>query len=513
MNINILKKWNEQYLRLSSFNRKARRTLKKRWKKSLLVIALALALGVSDASAATITVGETELGIGAVTIEDDGICSITEALQNANDTSGTAPNNDCETGDSADGINGADIIELPSNSTFTFDGINPSTFTGDGQNALPLITSNITIEGNASVLERMEDPLPPGAPIPDFRIINTNGNLTLNNLTLRNGRENFGGAVINDISNDVITLTLNNCTVSGNTSLSDGGGINSYRGNLTINNSNISQNSAFGDGGGIYNNRSNLSINNSFITENSALSNGGGIYHDGNSNTTFDLINSNVSYNLSQQNGGGIYSREDFTVTNSTISNNMAGFNGGGLFSIFNSLSITNTTISQNTATYGGGIRIDSTFNITNSIIANNISTNTSNILANCDLFFSVIVEENNLSDDDSCSFDSDTSSESFISDCLEPPLADNGGPTLTHALLDPNDPNTPSTCTQNPAIDGGDNAACPSTDQRGFIRPFPVGGACDIGAFELQPTGSGMCNMAEIPEDGVDNNGDGQSL
>jgi uncharacterized repeat protein (TIGR03803 family) len=51
-------------------------------------------------------------------------------------------------------------------------------------------------------------------------------------------------------------------------------------------------------------------------------------------------------------------------------------------------------------------------------------------------------------------------------------PLADNGGPTLTMALLP-----------GSPAIDAADTAAAPPTDQRGFPRPF--GAAADIGAFE----------------------------
>jgi hypothetical protein len=52
-------------------------------------------------------------------------------------------------------------------------------------------------------------------------------------------------------------------------------------------------------------------------------------------------------------------------------------------------------------------------------------------------------------------------------------PLADNGGPTLTMALL-----------TGSPAIDAGDTSAAPTTDQRGF--PRPGGLAADIGAYEL---------------------------
>ena len=51
-------------------------------------------------------------------------------------------------------------------------------------------------------------------------------------------------------------------------------------------------------------------------------------------------------------------------------------------------------------------------------------------------------------------------------------PLASNGGPTLTMALL----PNSP-------AIDAGDDTAAPDLDQRGL--PRPIGRAADIGAFE----------------------------
>jgi uncharacterized repeat protein (TIGR01451 family) len=53
-------------------------------------------------------------------------------------------------------------------------------------------------------------------------------------------------------------------------------------------------------------------------------------------------------------------------------------------------------------------------------------------------------------------------------------PLADNGGNTWTHALL-----------LGSPAIDVGDDASCPATDQRGVTRP--QGAHCDIGAYEYE--------------------------
>ena len=61
--------------------------------------------------------------------------------------------------------------------------------------------------------------------------------------------------------------------------------------------------------------------------------------------------------------------------------------------------------------------------------------------------------------------------------DPLLAPLADNGGPTLTFAVLP-----------GSPAVDAGNSSGCPATDQRGVKRP--QGSACDIGAFEAPPIG-----------------------
>ena len=65
------------------------------------------------------------------------------------------------------------------------------------------------------------------------------------------------------------------------------------------------------------------------------------------------------------------------------------------------------------------------------------------------------------------------------VADVMLAPLADNGGPTLTHMLE-----------TGSPAIDTGDDAMCPELDQNGNIRPWDGDGdsqaACDRGAVEL---------------------------
>jgi len=75
-----------------------------------------------------------------------------------------------------------------------------------------------------------------------------------------------------------------------------------------------------------------------------------------------------------------------------------------------------------------------------------------------------------NLSSDNSCAF-TNLGSLNNTNPKLGP-LANNGGPTMTMALLP-----------GSPAIDGGDDASAPTTDQRGF--PRPVAAAADIGAFE----------------------------
>ncbi|HSM54865.1 MAG TPA: choice-of-anchor Q domain-containing protein [Candidatus Sulfomarinibacteraceae bacterium] len=84
-----------------------------------------------------------------------------------------------------------------------------------------------------------------------------------------------------------------------------------------------------------------------------------------------------------------------------------------------------------------------------------------------------------NLADDTSCGFDTVTGDVITTQPGLAE-LADNGGPTLTHALL-----------AGSPAIDAGHPAICPQSDQRGVARPLDGNGdglaRCDIGAFEKE--------------------------
>src|SRR5262249_1036718 len=80
-----------------------------------------------------------------------------------------------------------------------------------------------------------------------------------------------------------------------------------------------------------------------------------------------------------------------------------------------------------------------------------------------------------NLSSDASCSFLGPGSINSTMA--LVGPLADNGGPTPSVALLH-----------GSPAINAADAAGAPPVDQRGL--PRPVGPAADIGAYEYGSPG-----------------------
>jgi hypothetical protein len=73
------------------------------------------------------------------------------------------------------------------------------------------------------------------------------------------------------------------------------------------------------------------------------------------------------------------------------------------------------------------------------------------------------------------------------LSAILNPTLADNGGPTLTHALV-----------SGSPAIDAvATGCPPPDTDQRGFLRPAEgdsiPGARCDIGAFEFNTASAAL--------------------
>ena len=293
---------------------------------------------------------------------------------------------------------------------------------------LPTITdgAGLTIDGGSADITISGDN--------KYRVFEVSGaKLTLNNLTVADGGGVFAGAGIRNYHG---TVKVSNSTLSGNSP----GGIYSEGGTVKVSNSTLSGNSSDA-GGGIYNYGGTLEVSNSTLSGNSVLdavfAEGGGIY---NLAGTATVSNSTLSGNSSNNRGGGIYHRTD-------------GSNTGG------TLEVSNSTLSGNSAPNGGGIYNEGPATFKNTIVANSPSG------GNC--LGSITNGGYNLDSNTSCGFPTQNSSK----DPLLGPLADNGGPTLTHALLE-----------GSPAIDRG-NSFGATTDQRGFARP--QGTASDIGSFE----------------------------
>lgn len=328
----------------------------------------------------------------------------------------------------------------------------------------------------------------------------------IDGLTLTGGHAaGYGsGGAIRNYENLVVT----NSTIFGNSAYS-GGGIDNIDGLLTIRNSTISGNSTTSIGGGILSNSS-VRVINSTISSNTATS-GGGILKS--SYGTLTVISSTITGNNATQRGGGIFNDGLATswITNSTISANTATGDGGGVHKSNGTLIVTNSTIIGNSsAGNGGGIFIgpqsDTVATVSNSLISGNsatgngdeifryagtINANANNLfghsgLPNAEAFYAFTPGASDLT------ATSDGTDPTVLTGILNTALADNGGPTLTHALV-----------VGSPAIDAGNNANLPAdnwdldgdanlieslpVDQRGmpFVRTF---GTADIGAYESQP-------------------------
>jgi len=356
-----------------------------------------------------------------------------------------------------------------------------------------LVAKNITISG-------------PGA---ENLAVNGNANsrvfhiasgktVTISGLTITNGS---GGGIYNDHA----VLTLNDCTITGNSSSVGSGaihndGTNMGHATLQINNSLITSNS----GDGIYNdaiqagtatvditysilsNNSGDAINNDGwsclfcgngttsvqITNSSITGNGGAIYSDtglqncgGDCPVTISITNSTISGN-----GGGVHNstQSDTVVSNSTISDNGYGiYNDNGAIAA----SVYNTTMSSN------GVEIQN-FNapvvVTISHTIFNVSPGGHSILND---FGTVTSHGYNVSSDDGAGY-LNGPGDQINTNPLLGPLQNNGGPTFTHQLLP-----------GSPAIDTGDPNFTPPPfyDQRGPGFPRVVNGRVDKGSFEVQ--------------------------
>lgn len=379
----LLPRFAAAFARLQAAPRAARRRLRRRAAVSLAGAALLLAMTGSPlliprAHAATINVANGAIAVNA----GDTICSLIEAINNANsdtDTSG----GDCLAG------SGADTIDLPAGGAFTF----TTAYVYDvGNNGLPTISSDVTIDGNGSTLDlggsavgirlarvgatgglTVVDTTISGGYMYDatygggvFRV--DGGDLIIDGSTLEdNATRSYGGAIfVRDSGNLLVT---NGCTISGNTAFR-GGGIYSNDSTTTIQDSSVSGNYADRTGGGVQARRGTLSITGSTINDNGwepgqigvagYVDYGGGVFA---SRVTLEIIDSIIDGNYGGYGGGGLR-LENITgarIDGVTISNNTASSGGGIQWGAYGDSGpypvtgdITNTTISGNTTTTGG---------------------------------------------------------------------------------------------------------------------------------------------------------------
>ena len=260
----------------------------------------------------------------------------------------------------------------------------------------------------------------------------------------------FGGGMHVDSTS---TATIRKSTIQNNVSNSAGAGVNT-EGNLTIIESTFNANDATQRGGAIHSPSGFgplVTIRRSALYDNEA-SVGGAIYMHGGSGSELILENSTISGNRAERysdccvpRAGAIYHNGKSTIIGSTIVGN--------------------------TAEDYAGIQVDSyassDMDIKDSILANNFETVGTEEPSNCTGSVESLGGNIEYPDYEFCLVSPQPSDQHV--DPLLGPLADNGGPTLTHAL--------PKT---SPAV--GAAEGCLGVDQRGAPRKAP----CDSGAYEL---------------------------
>ncbi|HEX4696926.1 MAG TPA: right-handed parallel beta-helix repeat-containing protein [Candidatus Udaeobacter sp.] len=307
-----------------------------------------------------------------------------------------------------------------------------------------VINKSITISGlgpNLLAVSRSQN-------APAFRIFNLvpERSVTIQGLTISNGvapQFGCGGGIFDEGS----SLSLINCTVSGNSTDGTGGGICAEsNATLTIESSTLSGNYAGDYGGGIANNGT-LTIKNSTLSGNRGEFAAGAVLNGFNGDASLTVSNSTLSGNTTQLHGGGIWNGGQSAISNSTLSGN-SGMTAGAIVNRLATLDIKSTILNRGE-------------------LGPNISNDSGTVTSH----------GYNLSSDDGGGV-LNGPSDQINTNPLLGPLQNNGGPNFTHALLP-----------GSPAINIGDPIFTPPPlfDQRGPGFDRVVNGRIDKGSLEAQ--------------------------
>ena len=243
------------------------------------------------------------------------------------------------------------------------------------------------------------------------RVFETKGSntVTVSGVTIQNGRESSNGAGV----------LVDNSSI------------------LNLSDSVLTNNNGTGGEGGAFHVHGTLNLNRVLIANNLADKGAGIYFHNADGGT---LTNVTFSGNTAVDEGGGVWTNTPITVINSTFTLNNAN-DAGGIFSNGVLVQISNTIVSGNTASSA------------NDDVLGNFSSSGYNLIE--------VVGG-------ATGFGSDITGVSANLGVL----ADNGGPTRTHALL-----------AGSPALNAGTPTGAPAVDQRGLTRDA----APDIGAYEYK--------------------------
>lgn len=371
-------------------------------------------------------------------------------------------------------------------------GCNPINVTS-GQIVLP--QSSITLLGR----DRLQNTIRGNS---TARVLNHTGGgtLRLTRVSLSYGRFTSGGALGGCVSSqgnvELRQSRVHHCDAVPQGGLEPsgmGGGVFAV-GNVLLSESSVFANRLLGEGaGGGIGAFGSVTLDRSQVYDNMSADAGGGL--DG---EDVSLSYSMVLRNTSTHDGGGVTAHGNVVVNKSTLAGNDAGWNCGALCAYGDGTrSIHDSTISGNTATSDSGVSVAGDMDVRNSTIAFNRETGSQcwGAVSALNLRLeSTIVSRNTCDggpDVDVGGFDFPgwtlTGSHNLIGTSVLPvppdtiggdpllaPLANNGGPTRTHAIG-----------AASPAINGGNNTLGRAFDQRGAGFPRVVGGAPDIGAYE----------------------------
>jgi CSLREA domain-containing protein len=309
---------------------------------------------------------------------------------------------------------------------------------------------------------------------------------------------------------DITDSVIDNNTSTGDEATGGGLNINALAGTPSLTRTSVINNdvtteddadgASFEGGGGItLDGASPATITESVIADNVVIVNdpqdiasGAGIFDTGALTLDRTLIEGNdLSQNVQQRNGAGVAGippMGETRILNSTFSGNTLGGSGigGGLATnvdVTHPLTIAHSTFTGNNAGFGNAINVSG--GGAPLTVAGNVIDDEAGAAEGCFPAGLGGTEINgyNVDAGNSCTDVTDDTDLENTSSVLGP-LATNGGPTQTHALL-----------AGSPAIDRVPTAQCLdltpaalTVDQRGAGFTRPVGAACDAGAFEVQP-------------------------